>query len=84
MFNSFDDYSSRTPTLGDKFIVILSEPSGFDVQLERRKRVSLNEDEEQDRGRGNERQGSRSKPKSAGNRQRASYRESSGKSYGKN
>ncbi|KAI6177040.1 Vacuolar ATP synthase subunit S1 [Aphelenchoides bicaudatus] len=85
LFNNFDDYVARAPTVADKFVVVLSDPSAFDLELQRRKRVSLNEDEGGRRG--NERQASKARVKPSGGRQsspsRTSFRRPSGrgKSY---
>jgi hypothetical protein len=77
LFNSFEDYTARAPTMTDKFVVILSEPSAFDVELSRRKRVILN-DENDEGGR----QRGRSKSKSSVSRQspsKSSFRRPSGR-----
>jgi hypothetical protein len=87
LFNSFDDYTARAPVLGDKFVVVLSDPSTFDVELQRRKRVTLNEEEDAGRRRGNERQTSKARVRPSGGRLaspvRTSFRRpaSKGKSY---
>jgi hypothetical protein len=88
LFNNFDDYTARAPALGDKFVVVVSDPSAFDVELQRRKRVVLNEDEDGGQRRGNERQASRTRVKPGGGARlasaaRTSFRRpaSKGKSY---
>jgi hypothetical protein len=73
LFNDFDDYNARVPTLIDKFIAVLSEPSAFEVEAERKKRVVLNDDDDSEDEiprRESQRQGLRTRPKSRPNTNR--------------